>query len=174
MSRPLGRLCLWPFALCAAFPRAPDGRHSTDYYGQSVPRGPLLPKPACPFLGETTWFPGGCLVIGMGSGWLRNTFPRIGGLRTGPSTGARCLRPTAGTLRVGQPTTLAGLQFSWPRRPRRPAVGWSCLAFANNRLTPAHPFLNVRLLGIGLSRTTRSCPLEADRPKGAWSLGPPG
>ena len=174
MSCLIGRLCLWPFALCAAFPGALGGRCSTDYYGQSVPRGPLLPKPACPSSGEATWFPGSCLVTGMGSGWLRNAFPHTGGLRTGPSTAVRRLGPTAGTLRVRQPAIFAGLQFSWPHRPCRPAVGWSCLAFANNRLTPAHPFLNVRLLGIGLSRTTRSCPLEADRPKGAWSLGPPG
>lgn len=55
-----------------------------------------------------------------------------------------------------------------------PAVGWSCLAFANNRLTPAHPFLNVRLLEVGLLLTTRSCPLEADQPRVAWYPEPPG
>ena len=174
MSHRIGRLRFWLFALCAAFPRALGGRCSTDYYSQSVPRGSLLPKPAYPSSGEVTWFPGSCLVTEMGSGWLRNTFPPMGGLRAGPSTGVRCLGLTAGTLRVRQPATFAGLQLSWPHRPRRPAVGWSCLAFANNRLTPAHPFLSVRLLGIGLSRTTRSCPLDADRSKVTWRLEPPG
>jgi len=174
MSHLFGRLCLWLFALCAAFPRALGGRDSTDYYSQSAPHGPLLPKPACPSSGRVMWFPGSCLVTGMGSGWLQNTFPQIGGLRTGPSICVRHLGPTAGTFRFHQPSTFAGLQFSWPRRPRRPAVGWSCLAFANNRLTPAHPFLNVRILGIGLSRTTRPCSLEADRPTVTWSRESPG
>ncbi len=87
MSHRIGRLRFWLFALCAAFPRALGGRCSTDYYSQSVPRGLLLPKPVCPSSGETTWFPGSCLVTEMGSGWLRNTFPRMGGLRAEPSTG---------------------------------------------------------------------------------------
>ncbi len=55
-----------------------------------------------------------------------------------------------------------------------PAVGWSCLAFANHRLTLAHPFLNVRLLEVGLLLTTRSCSLEADQSSVAWHAEPPG
>jgi hypothetical protein len=124
--------------------------------------------------GRSTRFPGSCLVTGMGSGWLPNTFPLTGGLRTGPSIIYRYRWPTAGTLRVHQPPIFADLQFSWHPRPRMPAVGWSCLTFANHRLTPAHPFLNVRLLEVGLLLTTRSCPLEADQPKVAWFLEPPG
>src|SRR5215213_11782171 len=34
---------LVPFALCVAFPRAPVGRHSDDYYGTSVTLG-LAPR----------------------------------------------------------------------------------------------------------------------------------
>ena len=52
MSSVLRRSCLWPFALRAAFPHSLGGRDSTDYYGQSAPRRPLLPKPAFPFLGK--------------------------------------------------------------------------------------------------------------------------
>jgi hypothetical protein len=44
-----------------------------------------------------------------------------------------------------------------------PAVGWSYLTFVTYRLTPAHPFLYVRLLVVGLRLTTRTCPLEADQ-----------
>ena len=40
----LGRLCLWSFALCTAFPCSLSGRYSTDYYNQSVPPIPLRPK----------------------------------------------------------------------------------------------------------------------------------
>ena len=53
--------------------------------------------------GKATWFPGSCLVTGMGSGWLPNTFPHTGGLRTGPLTTSRRRRPTEETLRVHQP-----------------------------------------------------------------------
>ena len=95
-------------------------------------------------------------------------------LRTEPSTKSRCLGPTDPTFRVHQPQTFAGLQFSWHHRPRMPAVVWSCLAFATYRLTPAHPFLNVRVLEVGLLLTTRSCPLEADQPTAAWCSEPPG
>jgi hypothetical protein len=174
MSSICGRLCLWPFALCATFSHALGGRDTTDYYGQSAPRCRLLPKPAFPLSGTTTWVSGSCLVTGMGSGWLPNTFPQFGGLRTGPSTHSRPLGPTDGTLRVHRPSIFAGLQFSWHPRPRMPAVGWSCLAFAIHRLTPAHPFLNVRVLEVGLLLTTRSCSLEADRPRVAWFSESPG
>jgi hypothetical protein len=132
------------------------------------------PSQPSPLLGRATWFPGSCLVTGMGSGWLPNTFPYTRGLRTGPLTTARRHRPTDGIFRVHQPRTFAGLQFSWHHRPRMPALGWSCLAFAIYRLTPAHPFLNVCLLKVGLLLTTRSCPLEADQPRVAWYPEPPG
>ena len=36
----LERLCLWPFALCAAFPHSLGGRYPTDYYGQCAPPVP--------------------------------------------------------------------------------------------------------------------------------------
>jgi len=52
MSSVFGRSCLWPFALYAAFPRALGGRDSTNYYGQSAPRRPLLPKPDFPLVGK--------------------------------------------------------------------------------------------------------------------------
>jgi hypothetical protein len=55
-----------------------------------------------------------------------------------------------------------------------PAMVWSCLAFAIDRLTPAHPFLNVRVLEVGLLLTTRSCSLEADQLRVAWHSEPPG
>jgi hypothetical protein len=84
-------------------------------------------------------FPGSCLVTGMGSGWLPNTFPTTWGLRAGSFAlpGAW----TYLTFAQGLPTTFAaGLQPSWHHRSRMPAAAWSCLAFANNRLTlPIHP-----------------------------------
>ena len=52
-----GRSCLWPFALYAAFPRSLGGRHPTDYYGQSAPHCPILPKPAFPFIGKGSVVP---------------------------------------------------------------------------------------------------------------------
>jgi hypothetical protein len=55
-----------------------------------------------------------------------------------------------------------------------PAVGWSYLTFVNYRLTPAHPFLHVRLLAVGLRLTTRTCPLEADQLWVAWFPKLPG
>ena len=168
------RLCLWPFALCAAFRRSLVRRDSHDYYGQSAPRCQLLPKPAFLLRGETTWFSGSYLITGMGAGWLLNTFPQFGGLRTGPLAVSRCLWSPDGTFRFHQPPIFAGLQFSWHHRPCMPAVGWSCLAFANNRLTPAHPVLNVYLLKVDLLLITRSCPLEADQLRVAWSSEPPG
>ena len=147
---------------------------------------PQLLRPVCPplpataqaslpvFSGETTGFPGSYLITEMGSGWLPNTFPRIGGLRTGSSTSSRRFWPSESTLRFPQPSTFAGLQFSWYHRPRIPTLAWSCLAFATDRLTPAHPFLKVCLLEVGLPLTTRSCPLEADQFKTAWHLEPLG
>jgi len=118
-------------------------------------------------------FPGSYLVTGMGSGWLPNTFPSTRGLRVGsfalPSTWT-CL-----TSAQGLPTAYTiSLQPSWHHRSRMPAGTWSCLAFATNRLTPAHPFLSVRLLEVDLLLTTRSCSLEADQPRDAWIPGSPG
>ena len=88
---------------------------------------------------KARWFPGSCLVTGIGSGWFPNTFPLTGGLRAGSLAipGAR----TYLTLTQGSPATFAaGLQPSWHHRPRMPASTWSCLAFANNRLTLSiHP-----------------------------------
>jgi hypothetical protein len=46
------RLCLWPFALYAAFPHALDGRYSTDYYGQSVPSVPVASQERLPSVRE--------------------------------------------------------------------------------------------------------------------------
>jgi hypothetical protein len=85
------RLCLWPFALCAAFRRSLVRRDSHDYYGQSAPRCPLLPKPVFLLPGGTMRFSGSYLITGMGSGWLPNTFPQIGGLRTELLAISRCL-----------------------------------------------------------------------------------
>ena len=58
-------------------------RDSHDYYSQLCPHlGPLLPKPAASAKGKgQTWFSGSCLVTGMGSGWLPNTFARTERLR---------------------------------------------------------------------------------------------
>jgi hypothetical protein len=44
-----------------------------------------------------------------------------------------------------------------------PALGWSYLTFVIYRLTPAHPFLYVRVLAVDLPLTSRTCPLEADQ-----------
>ena len=130
-------------------------------------------QPSC-FPGKTKRFPGSCLVTAMGSGWFPNTFSLTGSLRTGPSTIFRRLWPPDRTLRFPQPPTFAELQFSWHPRPRLPAVGWSYLTFVTYRLTPAHPFLHVRLLTVGLRLTTRACPLEADQLWAAWSPKSPG
>lgn len=174
MLSSIERLCLWPLALYVAFPRALVRRYSYDYYGQSVPLCPILPKPAFLFSGKTKWFPGSCLVTAMGSGWFPNTFSLTGSLRTGPLTIFRYLWPSAATFRFPQPSILTGLQFSWHHRPRMPAVGWSYLTFVSYRLTPAHPFLHVRLLAVGLRLTTRTCPLEADQLWVAWFQKSPG
>jgi hypothetical protein len=135
----------------------------------------LLPKPAFLLPGKTTGFPGSCLVTAMGSGWFPNTFSLTGSLRTGPSTFFfRRLWPSDGTFRFFQPPTFAGLQFSWHHRPRMPALGWSYLTFVTYRLTPAHPFLHVRVLVVGLHLTTRTCSLEADQLWVAWFPKLPG
>ena len=82
-----------PVALCPVrgFPTLP---------GRTSPRRLLRPLcPTCarycpsqpPLVRKARWFPGSCLVTGMGSGWLPNTFPLTGGLRAGSSAfpGAR-------------------------------------------------------------------------------------
>ena len=142
--------------------------------------------PVCPTLPDTAqaslpihWegqcgSPVAVWLLGWGRVGFRTRFPYTRGLRTGPSTLSRCLGPTDATFRVHQPQTFAGLQFSWHPRPRMPALVWSYLAFATYRLTPAHPFLTVRILEVGLLLTTRSCPLEADQPRAAWRPEPPG
>lgn len=135
------RLYLWFFALYMAFPCSLGGRYSTDYYNQSVP--PVLLRPKYVFLaGKDRWFLGSCLVTGMGLGWLLNTFSLTGSLRTGffVFAGTRTFLSFA---QVSSSSFAHDLQFSWHRRPRMPAAAWSCLAFANYRLTLS--FLSERL-----------------------------
>jgi hypothetical protein len=118
----------------AGFPNLP---------GRTQPR--RLLRPLCPTCSRycpsqppprrrDRWFPGSYLVTGMGSGWLPNTFPSTRGLRAGSFA-----HPDAKTYlsyAQGSPATFAtGLRLSWHHRPRMPAEAWSCLAFANNRLT---------------------------------------
>ena len=44
---------------------------------------PVASQARLPFTGKDRWFLGSCLVTGMGSGWLPNTFSLTGSLRTG-------------------------------------------------------------------------------------------
>jgi len=70
----IGRLCLWPFALCAAFPHALGGRYATDYYGQSVPSVPVAPQERLPLRGwpdgssVAVWLRGNCVSHSNGVG----------------------------------------------------------------------------------------------------------
>jgi len=73
--------------------------------------------------------------------WLLG-WGRVGFRTRSPNRGLKAgflAAPDAGTsltfAQVSPANFATDLQLSWHHRPRMPAAPWSCLAFANNRLT---------------------------------------
>ena len=126
-----------------------------------------------PISGKVGWFPGSCLVMGMGVGWFPNTFSLTESLRAGFFAFASA--QTSLTFAQVYPLTFA--QRGTALLASQTEYASRDLVMSRLRQLPANPFhslLNVCLLEIGLLLTTRSCPLEADQPNVSWRAEPPG